>query len=521
MEREQILIDPFKGPSALLFIKAFTLWSIYPQIIFLTAWATMLVLLDRSIPGLSLKLVSLSTFFLNTAMCPPTILTVLGTVIGFVLSYRTSSAYERYTEGRKQWSTIVHVSRTLACLIWSHCTYVLRTPTPTQPATNDEVTLFLSRARPLTSPAFLNKKKMLKGIIERKSFINLIEGFAVSLKHYLRGEHGIYYEDLYHLACFLPKYHFPTSLPMERPDLTRPEKRAEESHSSSQHNPLLCRSHTSIVVDKQVETQAPPTAPFPPPRILKPNYNPPEEKLWECIPVGIMKSIWKGTRNAAGLRKKKADYSRRIHEDNIPLEIICCMSAYIATLQHRGVLNVPLANNLLLLVSSLSDTLATLERILTVGYTPIPFGYIVHLRMIIWGYLIFLPFQLLSTFGYVTIPATALISISFLGFLKIGEEIENPFGYGKRLIHPAPIHSNDLDMDHFCQNLIARELAEITSMPPPDPEAFMFSSFNVPLYRQSDCRSAAELLRTHSSSAEIQNLLRTKASVIRSTVSKR
>ena len=69
--------------------------------------------------------------------------------------------------------------------------------------------------------------------------------------------------------------------------------------------------------------------------------------------------------------------------------------------------------------------------------TPIPFGYIVHLRLIIWGYLVFLPFQLLSTFGYVTIPATALISISFLGFLKIGEEIENPFGYGKHLIHPV------------------------------------------------------------------------------------
>jgi len=479
MEREQIFIDPFKGPSALLFIKAFTLWSIYPEIIFLTAWAAMLVLLDRFIPGLSLEL-------------PPTILTVLGTVIGFVLSYRTSSAYERYTEGRKQWSTVVHVSRTLACLIWSHCTYVLRIPTPTQPATDDE---------------------MLKGIIERKSFINLIEGFAVSLKHYLRGEHGIYYEDLYHLACFLPKYHFPTSLPMERPDLMQAENCAEESHSSSQHNPLHHRSHTSIVVDKQVETEkppscCPPTAPFPPPHKLKPNYNPPEEKLCECIPVGIMKSIWKGTRNATGLRKKKASYSRRIHEDNIPLEMICCMSAYIATLQRRGVLNVPLANSLILSVSSLSDSLATLERILT---TPIPFGYIVHLRLIIWGYLVFLPFQLLSTFGYVTIPATALISISFLGFLKIGEEIENPFGYD----------SNDLDMDHFCQNLIARELAEITSMPPPDPEAFMFSPFNVPLYRQSDRRSAAELLRTHSSSAEIQNLLRTKASVIRSSGGKK
>ncbi|KAI9619616.1 hypothetical protein KEM48_006201, partial [Puccinia striiformis f. sp. tritici PST-130] len=99
MEREQIFIDPFKGPSAVLFIKAFTLWTIYPEIVFLAGWSTMLVLLDHHVAGLSLRL-------------PPTILTVLGTVIGFVLSYRTSSAYERYTEGRKQWSTIVHTSRT-------------------------------------------------------------------------------------------------------------------------------------------------------------------------------------------------------------------------------------------------------------------------------------------------------------------------------------------------------------------------------------------------------------------------
>lgn len=478
MEREQIFIDPFKGPSAVLFIKACTIWSIYPEIIFLAAWAALLVLLDQHVPGLSLKL-------------PPTILTVLGTVIGFVLSYRTSSAYERYTEGRKQWSTIVHVSRTLASLIWSHCPYVLRIPTPSQPATDVE---------------------KLKGIIEKKTFINLVEGFAVSLKHYLRGEHGIYYEDLYHLACFLPNYHFPTSLPVERPDLMFPEKNEQDSYSPSGPTTATHRAHTAIVVDKQMEPQKPPmstpTTPFPPSRKLMPNYNPPEEKLCECLPFGIFKSLWKGTRNVAGLRKKKASYSRRIHDDNIPLEIICCMSAYIATMQHRGVLNVPLANSLLASVSSFSDSLATLERILT---TPIPFGYIVHLKLIIWGYLIFLPFELMSTFGYVTIPATALISIAFLGFLKIGEEIENPFGYD----------SNDLDMDHFCQNLIARELAEITAMPAPDPEDFMFSPFNLPLYRQNDHRSAVDLSRNYSSSADIQNLLRTKPSRIPSAKEKK
>lgn len=53
-----------------------------------------------------------------------------------------------------------------------------------------------------------------------------------------------------------------------------------------------------------------------------------------------------------------------------------------------------------------------------------------HLKLVIWGYLIFLPFQLVSAFGYITIPAVALVSTAFLGFLRVGEEIENPFGYG-------------------------------------------------------------------------------------------
>ena len=35
--------------------------------------------------------------------------------------------------------------------------------------------------------------------------LNMLEAFAVSLKHYLRGESGLHYEDLYHLVLFLPK----------------------------------------------------------------------------------------------------------------------------------------------------------------------------------------------------------------------------------------------------------------------------------------------------------------------------
>ena len=50
-------------------------------------------------------------------------------------------------------------------------------------------------------------------IIEKKTVINLIEAFAVAVKHYLRGEEGVYYVDLYHLVKFLPSYALPAGLP--------------------------------------------------------------------------------------------------------------------------------------------------------------------------------------------------------------------------------------------------------------------------------------------------------------------
>lgn len=45
-----------------------------------------------------------------------------------------------------------------------------------------------------------------------------------------------------------------------------------------------------------------------------------------------------GTRNVTGLRHRKSPYERRIHDDNIPLEIIWHMDSYTALLRHRKVL---------------------------------------------------------------------------------------------------------------------------------------------------------------------------------------
>ncbi|KAH9822563.1 Bestrophin, RFP-TM, chloride channel-domain-containing protein [Melampsora americana] len=502
IEREQILLNPFRSPSTLLFFRAITLWAIWPSIAFFTAWATLVILIDRDVTSLQL---------------PPTLLTVLGTVIGFVVSYRTSSAYERYNDGRKQWSSIILAARTFARLIWLHC--------PNAP-------------RPFDSNNPPTEEERLRSIIEKKTMINLIEGFAVSLKHYLRGEHGIYYEDLYRtvkefygisdLACFLPKYAPPAERSLDGHDLnfnvrrTPDDKPIEKDNANGECNGTIDTPQTASTLFESVnhpnservkdkntsraQELRPHTNkylnPFKPDRELLPAYNPPKSNFVELFPIWSMfRALWKGTRNVTGLRLRKGTYSRVIHDDNIPLEILWYIDSYVAKLQLSKVIDVPTINSLLASILTMSDASTNLDRILT---TPIPYGYIVHLKLVIWGYLTFLPFQLIHTFGFCTIPATALVSIAFLGFMRVGEEIENPFGY----------YFNDLDMDYFCHHLIAPELSKITAWPLPDPTEFIFSPSNVPLLDNHDLRSAVDLLNSNLTVDHLQILLRTCQSSI-------
>ena len=48
------------------------------------------------------------------------LLTILGFVVGLALSFRSSTAYERYADGRKYWSQLIYNSNILARLIWLH-----------------------------------------------------------------------------------------------------------------------------------------------------------------------------------------------------------------------------------------------------------------------------------------------------------------------------------------------------------------------------------------------------------------
>lgn len=77
-------------------------------------------------------------------------------------------------------------------------------------------------------------------------------------------------------------------------------------------------------------------------------------------------------------------------------------------------------------LNQLTDILASMERILL---TPIPISYAAFIQEVAWVYCLLLPFQIYQLFGWLTIPATIIVTCILLGLVSCGQEIENPFGY--------------------------------------------------------------------------------------------
>jgi len=308
--------------------------------------------------------------------------------------------------------------------------------------------------------------------------INLILAFSVSVKHLLRGEKGVYYEDLFSLISFLPKF-------------------ANGNPNKSEKLPLWHDSEDEFFDDQPVSTPATELGRDQIPemallqveamRPLKPARNPPRTmSLLDFIPFFMFfKSVVHKLFRAR--RPSKSKYTRSYtHFDSeckndIPLEIIHVLSNYSAWCMENGLLNPAIATGLTTNLTSLQDALSNLVGVCN---SPLPFGYQVHLRMSVWLYLLFLPFQILNALSYVTIPATAFTAFLLLGILEICQGIENPFDYGL----------NDLDLDRFCYT-IQRELHLITAHTNPKPSDFIFTSWNQP-FAPADRRNAQELTQS-------------------------
>jgi predicted membrane chloride channel (bestrophin family) len=432
----------FRGSWTVRKFEAMVINDIWPEVLFFSLVATMVTLVTEKTS--------------HNLTVSNELLTVLGTVLGLVISFRTSSAYERYQDGRKMWTNIIVSSRNFAQQIWIHV--------PVERKAGD------------TTP--------LQNVIEKKTMINLLLAFAVSVKHFLRDEPGVYYEDLYPLISFLPRYaNGESGVESEKLPLWQEDDEAWHRHLDVPGTELGAYS-SSQNSTRQASSVADPEKALPQDareRPLKPARNPPPTTIYDLFPL-LKFPRWVVHMITRKARSKGRGKSRRIDEyveSHVPVEIILVLSNYTAWCMRNGLLQPAVATGLTANLTSLQDTLSNLERILN---TPLPFAYQAHLRMTLWLYLFFLPFQVEEAFKWMTIPGTAFAAFLLLGFLEIGQEIENTFNYDL----------NDLDLDYFCQ-AIQRELHLVTAHTMPDPSEFVFSALNQP-FAPVDLRSAKDLV---------------------------
>ncbi|KAF8635323.1 hypothetical protein AX17_003943 [Amanita inopinata Kibby_2008] len=481
------------------------IWRIWPAVLLHTTFAAGVVtIVMRGILDLAI---------------PTIMLTVLGVVIGFVISYRASSGYDRYWMGKTYWTDVIKNSRTLGRLIWFHV------PTRLTAKTVEEIEMGEVRR---------SKQEVNTVMAEKMMALDLIEGFSVALKHHLRGETGIYYEDLYHLIKPLHEHdHMPTdhktqraltsgSPPPHRPPIisaehamTQPEplsgavvtsptplthidrdpvippinaygtfdlqkvKRSPNSvRSSSSPSSARSPSHASSTSSLSGISHHQPLLPanqYPARSLLglasaylipfaglfstltrklgSNKQNPVPPVVEECCPqqqAPRVRHTWDGPVHAALSDKQRPRIAGQ--GENLPLEILRCLSEWFSVLEDRGTVPGTSLGAMVSLIAAFEENLTALERILT---TPLPFVYSVHIRHTVWTYLFFLPFQLVHDFGYYTIPGVAIASFIYLGFLAAGEEIEQPFAYD----------DNDLDLDLFCHDIIHVEIQRLKMSP--------------------------------------------------------
>lgn len=144
---------------------------------------------------------------------------------------------------------------------------------------------------------------------------------------------------------------------------------------------------------------------------------------------------------------------------NLPLEILIYLSSYVEGVSANGTLkSTIILGQIMNALAALTDTQAQAERVLS---TPLPVGYNILISQIVLIYVYLLPFQLVGSLGWVTIPATIAASYIIVGLAAIGNELENPFGNDV----------NDLPLDVYCEQL-RRELDIITASPPPKLDEF-------------------------------------------------
>lgn len=176
--------------------------------------------------------------------------------------------------------------------------------------------------------------------------------------------------------------------------------------------------------------------------------------LWTvAFPYATMQRLRRSSGIGTSLKElPEADIRRVESAEHVPLAVARELSSKVLLARTRNIIDTLQLNTFDHNIELLIDYCGACERIHT---TPLPFAYAVHLRRVLIAYCVTLPFALVKDFGWMTIPATLLISYALYGVEEIGVEIEDPFGF----------EANDLPIENYCK-AIEKTLRDVAGTNP-------------------------------------------------------
>ncbi|EXJ79111.1 hypothetical protein A1O3_08612 [Capronia epimyces CBS 606.96] len=290
--------------------------SVLPKMVlplaFVAAWATAITCISKFVHDLGINSV---------------LLTITGFVVGLALSFRSSTAYERYSEGRKYWAQLVVTSRNLARLIWVHT---------------------IERHD-------ISEEQGKADLLGKLTALNLVNAFAVALKHRLRFEPSTQYPDL---------------------------------------QPLI--GHLRTLAGEADQTQ------------FEPRKHTPWKAAGEYLGIPFAQS------NPRKLVKRSRD-----NLGNLPLEILTYLSAYMDEVMGNGQLKTPVhqthvMNNITTLAEVLTGTERVLNTPVPIAYS-ISISQITWVYILVLPFQLYKSLGWVSIFGTV-LAAYIILGLAAIGY---------------------------------------------------------------------------------------------------------
>ncbi|KAI0702319.1 Bestrophin, RFP-TM, chloride channel-domain-containing protein [Cytidiella melzeri] len=348
----------------------------------------------------------------NVAL-PNSVVPLLSVVVGLILVFRNGTSYDRYWEGRKDFQSMISQVRNLSRLIWINVAV---------PPADDPKSKAATSPAPTLSAKELRRKKV--------DAMKLCVCYAFTVKHYLRGEDGLEWEDYLGI------------LPASVVKLVQAIDRKNSGWTSYSATEHTTRSGTAENSDDEQSSQT--------------QMGSSTEGAKPDATKRLQVKRSKDRLKQPGVKSPKTPLlSSALHSTidfhpapaslTTPLPLVIAhelgraifkfkRDGYLETVGPAG------ANALNTIVQGMVDGLGNMER---VANTPIPRSYSIHLKQTVTLYLFSLPFTLIKELGWGMIPVVTVVAFTLMGIEGIADEIEMPFGLDKF----------DLPLERYCEDL--------------------------------------------------------------------